>query len=392
MFENNCDGGSGNRTEEPTFAEVSADVGVRDASNTGRGTALLDANRDGLIDIAYGNWRGEHRLFLQSRDNNDVTFTDTATDDFKKPSRVRTVIAADFDNDGNEDIFFNNIPGDNRLFTKIHGVDTEWNQINIGQAREPTMHGTGAAVFDMDGDGILELIVSHGESASEPLTLYRASSNTGVSANAFLRVLPKTRGGAPARGSVVTLTPGSQMRVIDSGSGYLCQMEPVAHFGLGPDSEAADTWSVTVQFPDGVRVTKTGLAKNQLHVIEYPDDGTEVQFIGCARSSVEKSCVLGERGKDMCSIATSSGNRGGHTGLDETMEPASTNDETAPSPSTDGADETVSDGDPVALSTTSVDTGMSSNHSNSRKSFGDRSCVMTYTSVLLTALAMLLVI
>ena len=56
------------------------------------------------------------------------------------------------------------------------------------------------------------------------------------------------------------------------------------------------------------------------------------------------------------------------------------------------ADETVSDGDPVALSTTSVDTGMSSNHSNSRKSFGDRSCVMTYTSVLLTAWAMLLVI
>ena len=209
---------------------------------------------------------GEHRLFLQSRDNDDVTFTDTATDDFKKPSRVRTVIAADFDNDGNEDIFFNNIPGDNRLFTKI-GVDTEWNQINIGQAREPTMHGTGAAVFDMDGDGILELIVSHGESASEPLTLYRASSNTGVSANAFLRVLPKTRGGGCKRGSVVTLTPGSQMRVIDSGSGYLCQMEPVAHFGLGPDSEAADTWSVTVQFPDGVRVTKTGLAKNQLHVI-----------------------------------------------------------------------------------------------------------------------------
>ena len=25
----------------------------------------------------------------------------------------------------------------------------------------------------------------------------------------------------------------AQIRFIDSGSGYLCQMEPVAHFGLG---------------------------------------------------------------------------------------------------------------------------------------------------------------
>ena len=116
-----------------------------------------------------------------------------------------------------------------------------------------------------------------------------------MSANAFLRVLPKTRGGAPARGSVVTLTPGSQMRVIDSGSGYLCQMEPVAHFGLGPDSEAADTWSVTVQFPDGVRVTKTGLAKNQLHVIEYPDDGTEVQSLATHAILREKLRVGRER-------------------------------------------------------------------------------------------------
>ena len=33
-------------------------------------------------------------------------------------------------------------------------------------------HGTGGAVADMDGDGQVELILSHGESASEPLTLY----------------------------------------------------------------------------------------------------------------------------------------------------------------------------------------------------------------------------
>ena len=58
MFENNCDGGSGNRTKEPTFAEVSADVGVRDASLTRDAVRRSGHKQEyGLIDIVYGNWR-----------------------------------------------------------------------------------------------------------------------------------------------------------------------------------------------------------------------------------------------------------------------------------------------------------------------------------------------
>ena len=259
---------------------------------------------------------GDHRLFLQSRSSavtDTPTFADVATADMKETSRVRTVIAADFDNDGNEEIFFNNIPGDNRLFKKVHGVDADWIKINIGAAREPTGHGTGAAIFDMDGDGVLELLISHGESAAEPLTLYRASSETDVQNNAYLRILPKTKNGAPARGAIVTLKgkKDNQMRVIDSGSGYLCQMEPVAHFGLGSDAEAAATWSVTVQWPDGVRVTST-LTKNAMHIINYPPVGTQVQYIGCARSSVETTCMLGDSqcGEETSSAPTSGGQVG----------------------------------------------------------------------------------
>ena len=42
-----------------------------------------------------------------------------------EPSPIRTVVVADFDNDGYEEIFYNNIPGENRLFQKIDGVDDE---------------------------------------------------------------------------------------------------------------------------------------------------------------------------------------------------------------------------------------------------------------------------
>ena len=62
-----------------------------------------------------------------------------------------------------------------------------------------------------------------------------------------------------------------------------------------------------MQFPDGVRVTKTGLAKNEMHVVEYPADGTEVQFIGCSRASEETTCVVGGVGADKCLTTASAG-------------------------------------------------------------------------------------
>ena len=77
--------------------------------------------------------------------------------------------------------------------------------------------------------------------------------------------------GAPARGSSVRLfldDNSSQMRVIDAGSGYLCQMEPVAHFGLG--SKMPLSMTVEVRWPDGVtRSFDVSDKINQQVTIEY---------------------------------------------------------------------------------------------------------------------------
>lgn len=235
LFTNHGDG---------TFSEVAEEAGLADALENARGVAALDADGNGRFDLAVGNWEGAHRLFRQA---NDGSFDDIAPPHMAAPSRVRTVIAADFDNDGYEELFFNNIGEANRLFA-LRGGD--WQPINPGDALEERGLGTGAAVGDFNNDGRLELLITHGETAPQPLSLYAPPVNT----NHYLRVLPLTDAGAPARGAQVTLTTPTrtQHRVIDAGSGYLCQMEPVAHFGLGQETSVT---SVTVRWVDGRTVT-----------------------------------------------------------------------------------------------------------------------------------------
>jgi hypothetical protein len=254
------------------FSEVAAEVGIADEAQHGRGIALLDDPETGRPALVYGNWEGPHRFYQQTEPGR---FSDIAPDAMNRPSRVRTVLAADFDNDGYQEIYFNNITEPNRMF-KYNGQ--VWELQSPGEALEPTDLGTGGAVGDFDGDGQLELLLSHGEMAPQELTLYK----TGANNNKWLRVRPLTQWGAPARGAQVTITYSDdesasggyladgmrlQHRVIDGGSGYLCQMEPVAHFGLGAYSGEV---TITVTWPDATTHTTTAKRLNRQLIVPHP--------------------------------------------------------------------------------------------------------------------------
>ncbi len=206
------------------FVELAKDYAVDDVFQNGRGTTLSDIYYRGRLDILTSNWEGPHRAFVLKNDK----FVDIADKTFSTPSRIRTVISADFDNDGYDEVFMNNIGEPNKLFKILD--NGEFKEINIGNALETNGLGTGAAVADIDGDGILELLISHGESGYQPLTLYKANSKN----NDYLRIKPINIYGAPARGATVTLISNlrTHSKTIDAGSGYLCQMEPVAHYGI----------------------------------------------------------------------------------------------------------------------------------------------------------------
>jgi hypothetical protein len=247
-----------------TFDEIAIEMGVADSLENARGISALDANGDGAFDLVIGNWEGLHRIFCQQVDG---PFLDRAPKEFAAPSRVRTVIAADFDNDGYEEVFFNNFGEPNRLFAQRNGILTK---IDVGAAEEADGLGTGAAVGDFDGDGRLELMIAHGETGMQPLSYYHTPAN----GHHFFRVLPLTAQGAPARGAVVRVITQTRRycRAVDAGSGYLCQMEPVAHFGLGVETQIE---RVEVCWLDGQRQVIEKPPVDQLLRIEHPRTGNQ---------------------------------------------------------------------------------------------------------------------
>ena len=224
-----------------SFTELSNEYEVQDKYENGRGTTLSDVFYRGQLDIVSSNWNGNHRIF--ALDGNE--FRDIAQPDFNQPTRIRTVISADFDNDGFDEIFMNNIGQPNKLFKILdNGV---LKKIDIQVGLEYFGLGTGAAVSDIDNDGILELLVAHGESGMQPLSLYKADIKEKFN---YIRIQPLNKFGAPARGATVTLISNlrKHSKTIDAGSGYLCQMEPVAHFGLRKGEKIR---SVVIQWTNG---------------------------------------------------------------------------------------------------------------------------------------------
>ena len=253
------------RNERGHYDRTDGGPELADPTGDTRGAALVD--HGGTVALAVGNDDAPNRLL--SRDA-DGEFVDAAPASLRDPGRIRTVVAADFDNDGREELFYNVLGEPNRLFERVDTVGrsdaaSRWRRVDAGPATEPDGFGTGAVAADLDGDGVLELVVVHGEVAAQPITVYKSDAAGDAG---WLRIRPTTRHGAPARGAVVRLetTAGVQRRAIDAGGGCLCQTEPVAHFGLG----TADPVRVDIRWPDGRERSLTDIHADAELSVRHP--------------------------------------------------------------------------------------------------------------------------
>jgi hypothetical protein len=161
----------------PTFTDVTTAAGIRFRHNSGAfgrkllpetmgsGGAFLDADGDGWSDVLLVNsmnWPGHqgpltrHALY---RNNHDGTFSDvTAASGLSIAQYGFGVAAADYDNDGNVDVYITGLNG-NRLFRGIGG--SKFTDVTARAGVGAPGFSTSAAWLDYDRDGRLDLFVAN---------------------------------------------------------------------------------------------------------------------------------------------------------------------------------------------------------------------------------------
>ena len=232
LFRNQGDG---------TFAEVGRERGVA-VNNQGEGTGSMhgtlgDVDDDGLVDLLVSDL-SHGALYRQVRPG---VFTDVTTESgvgaaFQGKGAWATILF-DFDNDGDLDIFSANGVAE-KLTDQLPLLlenDGAGHFRDVGKGLSPYFRearsGRGAAVWDYDNDGDLDLIVSHIDLRGTAALL----RNDGGNRRHWLGLtLVGAEGPASAIGAVVTVEAGGrrQVRVNQWCTSYLSCHDPRLHFGL----------------------------------------------------------------------------------------------------------------------------------------------------------------
>ena len=136
------------------------------------GVSTADFNGDGWIDIYVANDGVENLLWINQRNG---TFKETAllagaaVNELGKAEASMGVDAGDFDNDGDEDLFFTNLTGEGHDLLVNDGTGTFQEmsaRAGLASASLPYT-GFGTAWFDFDNDGLLDLLTVNGKVALE---------------------------------------------------------------------------------------------------------------------------------------------------------------------------------------------------------------------------------
>jgi signal transduction histidine kinase len=251
------------------FQRVKLPIAHLTDSLNSNGATFGDIDNDGDLDLLVTDRDGGSRLY-----RNDINPADTAWhfSDITRGSGLENTfpaygsIIADLDNNGWQDIFFTNI-GPNLLF-----LNEGSGQFHLA-FKEPfpfismkKKYSTGSAVADFDNDGDLDLFVANKDTQS---VFYRNPSNS----HNFLRfVLRGVKSNLDAIGSKIWLYEEIRKdsislrgyREISGGSGYLSFSEPVVHFGVKSNT----LYRALVQFPSGTKMLKKNLNAGSTYLIE----------------------------------------------------------------------------------------------------------------------------
>lgn len=213
LYRNNGDG---------TFTEIGAAANLSDPMQTWS-SAWADFDNDGDMDVFVGASSGAHKL---AKNNGDGTFTDvTAGSGFDTftPTSIENV-CYDFNNDGYVDVLG---AGETIMF---NNGDMTFTPYNVG-------FGDGA-VGDINNDGFLDYF-------NGDLHINQGNSNNWIKINTI--GVQSNRNGIGARVEIESAL-GVQIRDVKSGVGFRHMSSLNTHFGIAEDTSID---RVTVYWPSG---------------------------------------------------------------------------------------------------------------------------------------------
>jgi hypothetical protein len=149
------------------FADVTAEALTGGHFGPALGVVTADVNGDGWIDIYVANDGEENQLWINQRDgtfSNQGLLSGAALNAAGKAEAGMGVDAGDFDNDGDEDLFVTHLSAETNVLYVNNGTGLfEDRRAQSALAAPSFAHtGFGAAWFDFDNDGWLDILTVNG--------------------------------------------------------------------------------------------------------------------------------------------------------------------------------------------------------------------------------------
>lgn len=294
-----------------SFTEVSQTL-LPPGPTPARGCAVLDANRDGRLDLLVGSVSGQthyqrHTGGTDAESTHNALYLATGAGRFleagwlsglARTGHTWAVNSGDCDLDGWEDLFIANGAARHFQHGDLPKLDhdqlvgrTLWDHYatTTGELRQANLAFRGSATMpwpdisakwgldlvgmsyscaqaDLDNDGDLDLAVC---GLNDPVFVFRNDSPGHHSIRVRLSGNKTNRGGIGAR--IIATTPmGRQVREIRTSQGYLTSNDGTAHFGLGPHQNVT---RLQVRWPSGATQEFKDLPSGRLYTITEPSTG-----------------------------------------------------------------------------------------------------------------------
>jgi len=236
---------------------------------------FADFDNDGDLDIFVGNRDHPNNLLLN---RGNLIFDDISQSaGFSKPYRTYGVICADFNNDGWIDIFITDVGSPHLFINKglKNNAPVFEDETSLSIPNLPWLYseGKGAVALDYNNNGALDILLGQYKSAIICYTNFNTANN-------YIRVKiegsESNRSGIGTKLKLIFNDTVLAYREVSSNSGYAAAGSRIQQFGLG---RRTGNFIVEAEFPKSEIVRRFSVKNNSIITISEHEGLTRYYFI-----------------------------------------------------------------------------------------------------------------